>query len=77
VELSQSTGVNDPLRRVTADEVVFVGAINTFDANRESEVDDVLKLYLKHLEEQAAKLEHSQPGLDPLRAGLAERPANQ
>jgi hypothetical protein len=55
------------------DDVVFIGAISTFDANREAKPERVLKVYLESLEERAAKLEHSQPGLETLRARLAER----
>jgi hypothetical protein len=62
---------DDDLRVV--DDVVFSGAISTFDANREAKAEQVLKVYLKSLEERAAKLEHSQPGLETLRARLAER----
>ncbi len=63
---------DDDLRVI--DDVVFQGAIHTFDANREANAEQILKGYLKSLEERAAKLEHSQPGLDTLRARLAERP---
>ncbi len=60
------------------DDGVFGGAISTFDANREATVDHILNGYLKHLEERAAKLEHSQPDMDTLRARLSERSdANQ
>lgn len=55
---------DDDLRVV--DDVVFRGAISTFDANREAKPEQVLKVYLKSLEERAAKLEHSQPGLETL-----------
>jgi len=44
------------LIRIGADDLVFVRAINTFDANRESKVDDVLKMYLKHLVEIGTEL---------------------
>jgi hypothetical protein len=63
---------DDDLR--VMDDVVFHGAISTFDANREANADQVLKVCLKSLEKRAAKLEHSQPELDTLRARLADRP---
>jgi hypothetical protein len=56
------------------DDTAFSGAISTFDANREASAVQVIKAYLKSLEERIAKLEHSQPKLDTLRARLAERP---
>lgn len=59
--------------RVT-DDMVFYGAISTFDRNREANAEQVLKVYLKSLEGRAAKLEHSQPELDTLRARLSDRP---
>jgi hypothetical protein len=62
---------DDDLRVI--DDTVFYGAISTFGANREVNIVVVIQRYLKHLEERAAQLEHSQPGLDTLRARLAER----
>jgi hypothetical protein len=64
---------DDDLRIV--DDDVFGGAISTFNANREATADHILNGYLKDLEERAARLEHSQPGMDTLRARLAERSA--
>ncbi len=63
---------DDDLRIV--DDTAFYGAISTIEAGREAKIDVSLNAYLKHLEDRAAKLEHSQPGMDLLRARLAERP---
>jgi hypothetical protein len=59
---------NDDLRVI--DDVVSHGAIDTFDANWEGNAEQILKGYLKSLEERAAKLEHSKPGQDTLRGRL-------
>jgi hypothetical protein len=63
---------DDDLR--VLDDTAFRGATSTFDANREASAEQVLKAYLKSLEERTAKLEHSQPKIERLRARLAERP---
>lgn len=61
---------DDDLRVV--DDLVFSGAIWTLEYNRETNVDAVMQVLLKDFEQRAARLKHSQPGLDTLRARLAE-----
>jgi hypothetical protein len=56
------------------DDNAFVGAINTFEANRETKIDLVLHAYLKSLEQETTELERSRPSLEWIRARLAARP---
>lgn len=63
---------DDDLRVI--DDVAFLGAISTFEANRKTKIDFVLRGYLKSLEKETGELERSRPSLDSIRARLAARP---
>ena len=55
------------------DDTVFTGAIRTMEANSGT-VDDLLRVYIKHLEGETAELDRCQPSLDDIRTRLANRP---
>ncbi len=49
------------------DDLIFHGALSTFENNGDAPVDVVLKGYLKYWEKRALTLEYSRPGLDTIR----------
>jgi hypothetical protein len=49
------------------DDLVFHGAISTFETNVDAPIDVVLKGYLKYWEKRALALEYSRPPLDTIR----------
>ena len=55
----------DDLRMM--EDLVFHGAISTFETNLEAPADAVLKGYLKYWEKRALTLEYSRPNLDTIR----------
>lgn len=56
---------DDDLRAV--DTMAFFDATSTFDRVRQDKSENLLKLYLRHLEKHALVLEYSRPDLDTIR----------
>lgn len=63
---------NDDLRKM--DDLAFLRAISTMQANLANNLDDLLKQYLKFLEDETSQLSRCQPALETIRRRLAERP---
>jgi hypothetical protein len=66
---------DDDLR--VMDDTAFTGAISTVQANTAHSVDDLLRTYVKHLEDQTAQISRCQPSLNDIRSRLANRPNSE
>ena len=56
------------------DDIVFTSAISSIQPRSGQNVDDLLRAYIKHLEDEASQLNRCQPIVDTIRTRLANRP---